>query len=74
MLHLDLIACPNGVLGQHYWYNVKSDMNCDDFFPYFLLYNDGKLSGFGFAITDSLKSQYVEYVPNRMCGVRFFCL
>jgi hypothetical protein len=34
-------------LGIHYWYDNRLDANCDTFFPVFLLYNKGKLTGFG---------------------------
>jgi hypothetical protein len=34
-------------MGTHYWYDNRLDANCDTFFPVFLLYNKGKLSGFG---------------------------
>jgi charged multivesicular body protein 7 len=37
-------------MGKHYWFNVFDDMNCDNFFPYCLLYNGGKLNAFCFAI------------------------
>lgn len=58
-------------MGQHYWYNIRAEMDCDDFFPYFLLYHNGKLNGFGFALTDYIKSKYIEYIPKGMCGSLF---
>jgi charged multivesicular body protein 7 len=36
-------------MGQHYWYNVSKDMDCDDFVPNCILYNHGKLTAFCFA-------------------------
>jgi charged multivesicular body protein 7 len=36
-------------MGQHYWYDITDDMDCDGMFPYCLLYNGGKLDGFCFA-------------------------
>jgi len=36
-------------MGVHYWYNVTKDMSCDNFFPFFILYNDQKLNSWGFA-------------------------
>jgi len=50
-------------MGQHYWYNVSKKMNCDDFFPVFLLYNYGLLNGFGWATSGYLESDYVEHPP-----------
>ncbi|XP_065070467.1 uncharacterized protein LOC135695330 [Rhopilema esculentum] len=41
--------CFNG-MGTHYWYNVTSYMKYEDFLPVFLLYNDGRLNGFGWAV------------------------
>jgi len=34
-------------MGVHYWYDNRLDTKCDEFFPAFLLYNKGKLTGFG---------------------------
>jgi len=67
-------------MGQHYWYNLKSNMDCDDFFPYCLLYNSGKLDGFCFAMnanlndplydsphpTPSILGQFMNPVPQCM--------
>ncbi|XP_033742573.1 uncharacterized protein LOC117329006 isoform X2 [Pecten maximus] len=50
-------------MGMHYWYDVKADMNCDDFFPVFLLYNQGKLNAFGWAIDTSMSSERMEHPP-----------
>lgn len=50
-------------MGEHYWYNVKTDMSCDDFFPVFLLYNQGKLNAFGWAIGASMTSERMEHPP-----------
>jgi len=35
-------------MGQHYWYNVSKDSNCDEIPPNCLLYNKGRLTGFCF--------------------------
>lgn len=43
-------------MGVHYWYNVTSDMNCNDFQPECLLYNEGKLTAFCFAINGKYSS------------------
>ncbi|XP_033757748.1 uncharacterized protein LOC117340081 [Pecten maximus] len=37
-------------MGVHYWYDLTTDMSCDDYFPVFLLYNRGRLNAFGWAI------------------------
>ncbi|OWF54729.1 uncharacterized protein LOC110441354 [Mizuhopecten yessoensis] len=51
-------------MGMHYWYDVKADMSCDDFFPVFLLYNHGKLNAFGWALgraMDTTRYPYLEH-------------
>uniref|UniRef100_A0A1I8FB74 BHLH domain-containing protein n=1 Tax=Macrostomum lignano TaxID=282301 RepID=A0A1I8FB74_9PLAT len=54
--------------GQHYWYNMRKNMNCDDFMPYFLLYNGGKLDGFGFAMTANYNGEYYEHPTVSVAG------
>jgi len=50
------------MMGQHYWYNVTKDMNCDDMVPYCLLYNNGVLNAFCFSISYDVKgSQRYEH-------------
>jgi len=36
------------LMGMHYWLNVHKDSACDNIFPFFILYNDGKLNAFAF--------------------------
>jgi len=36
-------------MGTHYWFNVREDMPCTEWYPFFFLYNSGKLNAFGFA-------------------------
>ncbi|XP_033757000.1 uncharacterized protein LOC117339491 isoform X2 [Pecten maximus] len=48
-------------MGLHYWYDVSTDMSCDDFFPVFLLYNHGKLNAFGWAIGTAMSSPHLEH-------------
>jgi len=48
-------------MGQHYWYRIYDDMSCDSIFPFFLLYNDGQLNGFGFAFTANLTAPIYEH-------------
>lgn len=55
-------------MGQHYWFNVRKDMSCDEFYPFFILYNSGKLNGFGFAINFALTSQRYEHPTVSVAG------
>jgi len=48
-------------MGKHYWYDIKEDMNCDDFYPNFLLYNSGELTAFGWALNAPLTSPRFEH-------------
>jgi len=51
-------------MGVHYWYNVTEDMDCGDFMPFFILYNDNKLNAWGFATNyGGGKSQRYEHPP-----------
>jgi len=62
-------------MGQHYWYNTAADMSCEDFQPVFLLYNEGVLNAFGWAMglgqsspryehpTPSVFSGFMDPVP-----------
>jgi len=34
-------------MGKHYWYNITKTMDCDYFYPLFLIYNDGLLDVWG---------------------------
>jgi charged multivesicular body protein 7 len=55
-------------MGLHYWYNVRKDMSCDEFFPFFLLYNNAKLNAFGFAINAGLTSKRYEHPTASISG------
>jgi len=35
-------------MGEHYWYNISNDLDCNYMNPIFLLYNGGVLDAFGF--------------------------
>jgi hypothetical protein len=48
-------------MGQHYWYNVTSDIKCKDFFPSCLLYNNHKLTGFCVAKDATLDSPRYDF-------------
>jgi len=58
-------------MGQHYWYGIKTDMDCNDFFPIFLLYNQGILNGFGFATGSDITSSNVEHPTKPLLGLFF---
>lgn len=49
--------------GQHFWYNISTNMNCDDFFPAFALYNKGKLNAFGWVTMGDFQSSRYEHPP-----------
>lgn len=49
------------LMGLHYWYNISEDMSCDNFQPVFLLYTDGKLDAFGWAMGIGLTSPRYEH-------------
>lgn len=54
-------------MGNHYWADlsgrVNSNTNADDFAPFFILYNKGKLNGFGWALNADLPSARYEHPP-----------
>ncbi|XP_060599048.1 uncharacterized protein LOC132752700 isoform X2 [Ruditapes philippinarum] len=57
-------------MGFHYWYDMSKNMNCDNFYPVFLLYNGGVLNGFGWALAMDLKnySTRIEHPPQSSYG------
>ncbi len=60
MFHREL-----GVVGGvHYWYGNSLNVDCDIFFPSFLMHNKGKLAGFGKANVGKYEyTQRTEYLP-----------
>lgn len=49
-------------MGQHYWYNITKDMDCDaDLVPNCILYNGGKLTSFCFAINGYFDSKRFDW-------------
>jgi len=51
-------------MGVHYWYDNRLDADCDILFPAFLMYNKGKLTGFGWANVGKYEyTQRTEYPP-----------
>ncbi|CAF0775176.1 unnamed protein product [Adineta ricciae] len=51
-------------MGVHYWYDNRLDVDCASFFPSFLMYNKGKLTGFGWATAGKFEySKRTEYPP-----------
>lgn len=51
--------------GKHYWYNISEDLPCTDTFPVFLLYNGGKVNGFGWAFNPNYSNSYRWEHPTR---------
>ena len=47
----------------HYGYKVSREMDCENFAPWFLLYNYGRLNAFGFVDFGYLENDYVENLP-----------
>ncbi|CAG2202124.1 unnamed protein product [Mytilus edulis] len=58
-------------MGLHYWYNIRKDMSCDEFYPSFLLYNGGKLNAFGWAFIADLTSSRLEHPPQSAISFHF---
>jgi len=51
-------------MGMHYWYNMRSDMDCkNELYPVFLLYDQGELNGFGFAVGGNFENPRFEHPP-----------
>ena len=44
-------------------------MNCDDFYPMFLLYNSDRLTGFGWVAQGNASSSRYEHPPPKKLGV-----
>jgi len=59
-------------MGQHYWHNISNHMDCEDFYPVFLLYNGGDLNAFGWATAGFIDNPRVEHPPNSEFGLGFF--
>lgn len=62
-------------MGVHYWASLSGPINestqADDFVPIFLLFNRGRLNGFGWLFNADLKSPRYEHPPQTV-GQRFF--
>eukprot|EP00058_Branchiostoma_floridae_P022837 XP_002608327.1 hypothetical protein BRAFLDRAFT_125499 [Branchiostoma floridae] len=48
-------------MGKHYWWNLRVDMDCREFYPVFIMYNGGKLNAFGWDIMNYLDSPRYEH-------------
>ncbi|RUS79208.1 hypothetical protein EGW08_013037 [Elysia chlorotica] len=59
-------------MGKHYWYNISKDMNCDSFYPVFLMYNNGELTGFGWAFVNANLSSLNYEHPDKAVFPLFF--
>ncbi|KAL5022525.1 hypothetical protein ScPMuIL_001680 [Solemya velum] len=55
-------------MGVHYWYDLTLDMSCDRMFPVFLMYNEGTLTGFGWAFQTGLNSTRYEHPTSSVLG------
>lgn len=59
-------------MGRHYWYNISANMDCDDFYPMFLLYNRDRLTGFGWVAQGNADSSRYEHPPPNRLKYGFF--
>lgn len=58
--------------GVHYWLGNWAGVDCAKFFPAFLMYNKGKLTGFGWATAGKFEySSHTEFPPYAALNVRF---
>ena len=48
-------------MGTHYWRDMTVDMDCDDTYPIFLLYNGGALDAWGIALAHSDRPYLSSY-------------
>jgi len=48
-------------MGVHYWFDTSTNMDCNDFQPVFLLYNEGILNAFGWAMGLGQTSKRYEH-------------
>jgi len=55
-------------MGVHYWYNISLNMNCGDFRPFFILYNEDVLNAWGWAINYNDASQRYEHPALAVVG------
>lgn len=58
-------------MGNHYWYNISTNMDCADFYPVFLMYNGKRLNGFGWNTYGNLKSSRYEHPTPKVLGYFF---
>lgn len=48
-------------MGMHYFVGISADMDCDDWYPFFLMYNKGKLESWGYFTFDKIPSPRLEH-------------
>ncbi|XP_019646336.1 PREDICTED: uncharacterized protein LOC109486867 [Branchiostoma belcheri] len=48
-------------MGKHYFKNLRENMRCEELYPLFPLYNDGKLNAFGLIVGASVPSPTSRY-------------
>jgi len=60
-------------MGKHYWYKISKDMDCDYFFPLFLIYNNGNLNCYGpnIGVGESQTSSRWEHPTPSVLGYFF---
>ncbi|XP_031568107.1 uncharacterized protein LOC116302858 [Actinia tenebrosa] len=56
-------------MGQHYWYDISNNMDCNDFYPVFIMYNGKRLDSFGWNTNGFLKSKRCEHPTSDRFGV-----
>ncbi|XP_031568106.1 uncharacterized protein LOC116302857 [Actinia tenebrosa] len=59
------------MMGQHYWYDISNDMDCNDFYPVFIMYNGKRLNSFGWNTYGDLKSKRYEHPTKDKLGYFF---
>jgi hypothetical protein len=62
-------------MGLHYWYDISNGMSCNDFTPFFVMYNNKKLTTFavGFGIDELINSpdSRFEHAPKIVVRANF---
>ncbi|KAK3747637.1 hypothetical protein QZH41_011728, partial [Actinostola sp. cb2023] len=56
------------LMGQHYWYDISNGMDCQDFYPVFIMYNGNRLNAFGWNTYGDLKSSRYEHPTPSVLG------
>jgi len=63
------------LMGQHYWYSgITTHMNCDDFWPFGVYYDNEQFVGMAYAVFGNLKSKWYElarWYPSLVLNIFF---